>query len=174
MARALKKREKRESKLEVSSSKTGDLPLLGAYNFSSKQFDENSMHVLNFGLKFVVADKFKLEVQLENEIEKFARSIRLRAMFGDSRMDRNVEFYVANPTFQPPKANGDIEAFIKDIESAMKECFANEKEIVANIPSNMSKSQLTALSKLKKDKDIVIKPADKNLGLVHHGQIMVH
>jgi hypothetical protein len=47
----------------------------------------------------------------------------------------------------------------------MKGCFGNEKEIVANMPSNMSKSQQTALSKLKRDKDIVIKPADKNLGL---------
>jgi hypothetical protein len=47
----------------------------------------------------------------------------------------------------------------------MKGCFANEKDIVANMPNNMSKSQLSALSKLKKDKDIVIKPADKNLGL---------
>jgi hypothetical protein len=106
MARVAKKREKRESRLANSDSRTGELPLLGAYNFSSKQFDEDSMHVLNFGLKFVVANKFKSEVQLEDEVDKFARSIRLRAMFGESSKDRNVEFYVANPHSNPQKQMG--------------------------------------------------------------------
>jgi hypothetical protein len=81
-----------------------DLPILGAHNFSTKQFDDEALAVLNLGLKFVVAKKFKPAYRLEQELADFTRRVRLRSMFGDSK-DKPSDFYVPNPAYQPGLAD---------------------------------------------------------------------
>jgi hypothetical protein len=101
---------------------------------------------------------------LETELEHFARNIRLRAMFED-KQERNSPFYVPNPAYMPATACTEVEAFIQDVNTAMRDCFVHERKVVAQVPLNMTAEQESALKTLKEDNDIIIKPADKNLGL---------
>jgi len=75
---------------------TPQLPVIGAYNFSSKHFSSDTMALLNLGLKFVTSVKCKPAGQLDEELRVFTRNVRLRAQFGDGKQATgNMDFYVA-------------------------------------------------------------------------------
>jgi hypothetical protein len=84
---------------------------------------------------------------------------------GERESDNPGMFYVPNPAFQPGVADQHVEDFITDIKITVKSLFSQENGIVASLPGNMTKAQTVALKALKENNDIIIKPADKNLGL---------
>jgi hypothetical protein len=139
--------------------------MLGAYNFSSKEFSDEAMAVLNLGLKFVQSVKHKPADQLEQELASFARNLRLRAQFGEGKGMKDLAYRVRNPAFVPGVASGEVEDFIADVTNTVRKCFKHEHSAVRSMHSNMTMAQQRALQTLKRDRDIVIKPADKNMGL---------
>jgi hypothetical protein len=151
--------------LQQPRPQPGSLPVLGAYNFSSKEFSNEAMAVLNLGLKFVETVKHKPVEQLEAELASFTRNLRLRAQFGDGKSSVDLTYRVKNPAFVPCMASEGVEAFITDVKDTVRKCFQHEQQLVTGMQCNMSKAQQQVLSSLKRDKDIVIKPADKNMGL---------
>jgi uncharacterized protein with GYD domain len=58
------KKQERRQKEKTGHQKKTELPIMGAYNFSSKCFDEEAMAVLKFCLKFVVASKSMRETPM--------------------------------------------------------------------------------------------------------------
>jgi hypothetical protein len=51
------------------------------------------------------------------------------------------------------------------VKEGINVVFAHERNIVSHMPMNMTAAQTAAFKTLQEDKDIIIKPADKNLGL---------
>jgi len=124
------------------------------------------MAMLNLGLKFVPSVKCKPAGQLDEELRVFTRNVRLRAQFGDKKqVTKNMEFYVANPGFNPDQGSPVVENLLADIKDTVQKCFSYEQTTTRHLPGNMSYAQKKALQQLRQDKDIVIKPADKNMGL---------
>jgi hypothetical protein len=117
------------------------------------------------GLKFVSTHKGKPHDVLQCELAEFGRKVRLCAQFGSSITDTDaIKYRVKNSAFQPKTASADIEAFIADFENTVS-VFHSHEPATDHIPANMTKIQETAISRLQRDPSIVIKPADKNLGL---------
>ena len=122
--------------------------------------------LLNNGLKFVPTPKLLPRSQLQATIQRFQRSVRLRCQFQDvGPMDR---YKVPNPGFSPLPAPPVVEAFLSRVESAClarydivarREC-ARRREV-----NNLAPGQVEALRMLRQRSDIIIKPADKTLGL---------
>ena len=124
------------------------------------------MALLNLGLKFVATVKSKPAEQLDEELRVFCRNVRLRAQFGDTNpTDKDMRFYVANPSFNPDQGPPAVENLLTDIEGTIKRCFSHEHTTTKSMPENIPHAQKKALLQLRQDKDIVIKPADKNMGL---------
>jgi hypothetical protein len=84
--------------------------------------------------------------------------IRLRTHFKSDRP--TPKYYVANPQFQPKQLAPDIELKLDAIMSD----FINS--VHPQVRRNMSADVSKALSDLIKDPNIIVKPSDKNLGLV--------
>jgi hypothetical protein len=76
-----------------------------------------------------------------------------------------MRFYVANPSFNPDQGPQAVENLLTDIGDTIRRCFSHENSTTKSMPENIPHAQKKALLQLKQDKDIVIKPADKNMGL---------
>jgi hypothetical protein len=152
-------------------------PLLGAHNLSSKHFSLDALMLLNNGLKFIPTPKRITQEQLKASLDRFKRSVRLRCMFQDTgQFDK---YKLPNPAFVPDMAPPAVEAFLEKIEAtAMARLVIFNQQCVQK--PNLSYAQRQVLQSLKQQHDVIIKPADKNLGLTimpaqaYHEAVMSH
>lgn len=152
-------------------------PLLGAHNLSSRRFSIETLLLLNNGLKFVPTPRCATREQLMASLKRFKRSVRLRCMFQDTgQFDK---YKLPDPVFEPDLAPPVVEEYLQIIETAVLSRF----DIVSQQhkqQSNLSYAQRQALCDLRQQHDIVIKPADKNLGLTimpaddYHAAVLLH
>ena len=144
------------------------LPLIGAYNLSGVEFDEATLAVLNCGLKFIPTPACRSVSGASGEaVDSFSRNVRLRIQFQDAAdKPYNPQFYVPNPVYQPHAAPPDVEDFLVDIRNAVTLAYRAARSLPARNMPNLTAPQHAALSALRANRQIVIKPADKNLGMV--------
>jgi len=145
------------------------LPLRGAFNLSGKQFDRHTLAVLNCGLKFIPTPQAPTAAEeWQAALQRFVRSVRLRCQFGDSGRDWVPRYHVPNPAFQPAPAPAVVEAFLQELHTAVTLYYRQQQPRLCSRPppSNLTAPQRHALRALRADDSIIIKPADKNLGLV--------
>jgi hypothetical protein len=127
-----------------------------------------SKALLGLNLKFCLSNK-----TITNDISKtmlqLARSIRIQYYLmetgttNDSTYEKQI--YVKNTNWHPPPAPWAIEEKITDFEKALRQKHQSlvEKHQKINI-TNLTPIQAKAMRLLKNNKDIIIKPTDKNLG----------
>ncbi len=98
-----------------------------------------------------------------------ARSIRTKIYLKEANMlnnsDYNKQIYKKNLTWHPPPAPIQIEDKITEFEKALKKLQeSNYKRHKHCQISNLNPLQLSALRQLRQNKNVTIKPTDKNLG----------
>ncbi|GLJ59606.1 hypothetical protein SUGI_1515640 [Cryptomeria japonica] len=157
---------------------------LAIHNLSSRalSYDEKRVlgkRVLGLGMKFIPRPPSMTALQISEEYRAFARLFRLRSFFGPDSDDRvhspaaeialhfaggfSQKFRMPNPSWNPPSLNVDLEKILKIGERLL--CQQISSATFTNGPL-LPFRLLSALRNLRKDSTIIIKAADKNLGLV--------
>ena len=132
---------------------------LTCHNISSRTLSAPQKQVLGLGLNMVLQPKTESLTALQDSWSAFARAIRLRCQFGISPAPR---FRVSNPDFEPQAAPPEIEHVISDGCRSLQAASYVARPVFTR---SLSRVHLQALSELRRDKSLVVKPADKNLGL---------
>ena len=94
----------------------------------------------------------------------YVRSVRLRIMFGCQNSGRPFDrrYHIPNPGWQPRRASAAIEGELEHLEQSLH-------HMQATLPRhegfNCTREEREALHDLCHNADIIVKPADKNLGL---------
>jgi hypothetical protein len=140
------------------------LPLEGCHNLTAAGFDFATFCLLNKGLKFVPTPPPLAPGGLDPSMTRFARAVRLRCQFGGSSVA--PKHRLPNRAYEPEHASPEIEQFL----SALGPLVARRQQHVlshcaARFKPNLTRAEQLALAALRRRGDIVIKPADKNLGL---------
>lgn len=152
-------------------------PLLGAHNLSTKRFSLDALLLLNNGLRFVPTPKDLTRDQLMASLQRFKRSVRLRCMFQDTGQFN--KYKLPNPGFNPDLAPPVVEEFLQIIEDVALSRFDTVKGQPRQHP-NLSTAQRLVLHNLRQQHDVIVKPADKNLGLTvmptseYHAAVLSH
>lgn len=86
-------------------------------------------------------------------------------MFGPAPASK---YHILRPGFEPDDAPAPVEKFIADVDQAIMACYQHRATLLRMKPvhSNVSPVLAEAITRLKSLKDIIIKPADKNMGMV--------
>lgn len=138
------------------------------FNLTGNTLHPDEVSLLNKGLSFVPskpADCFVTKI----ELFKFFRNLRLKTYYKDttsSQIYNKQERGKFKPTstFCPPIVNPSLDTFCRLVERDVEQLFSNPHP--HNGMNNLTLSERQALDKLCKDKNIVVKPADKGGGLV--------
>jgi len=98
-----------------------------------------------------------------------ARNIRTKTYLKENNLLNNSEYlkqiYKKNLSWNPPPASSIIEEKITEFEKALKTLLQKvRKRHEMRRLSNLNHIQWSALQQLRHNKDIIIKPSDKNLG----------
>jgi hypothetical protein len=155
---------------------------MGIHNLSKKQLNINQIKLLSLGLKFIPS-KFTLsDSDILNACKDYTRSIRLFLQFGGNNDNIIPKFYIKNPNYIPKKAPFIFERFLFDIHNEIDNSLTKFKNNNLILSDNLKKQKnlfkfhiknksniyqkiFNQIDTLKNDKSIVIKPADKNLGI---------
>lgn len=130
---------------------------------------------LSRGGKFIITPGVPKTSLYKESWESYCRSVRLRLFFGN-RPQRPFDprYHVPNPSWQPPFSGDFIESNLKDLWSDIERREAESSSYwragKGASRSNTPKSELKALDELMKRYDVIVKPADKNLGLTLMGR----
>ena len=124
------------------------------------------LQLLNQGQKWIPTPCRDTRIcTIQQQTRRWYRNIRLRAMFGSTPASK---YHVPHPGFQPETAAPEVEQFIADVDEAIMACYQHKATLLRMRPihSNVSPVLAEAITHLKGLRDVIIKPADKNMGLV--------
>ena len=146
------------------------------HNISSVVLNPYELRLLGLGLGFALKPyRPPLESLTRECINKFIRKLKLHLQFGSSPFCPSP-FWTPNPTFIPDEPSSIMsKALLRFKASLLRLRYLDCKS-----RPNLSVTERKALLSLKERKDILIKPADKNLGPVcmdttwYHGQCLTH
>lgn len=133
----------------------------GVHNFSSTILSENQTLVLSLGLNFIFTPKNSTDSDILASFENYARKIRIAKFFSHPLDYTSSDFRVKSNTFVPPLAGKHLEAYLDIVLCKLK-------ERMIQIPYqhyNQSLGLTNTIQSLIDNINIVIKPADKNLGV---------
>jgi hypothetical protein len=127
-----------------------------------------SKELLGLNLKFCLASK-AVPDDINKTMIQLARSIRTRHFLIQNGVLNNTSYekqiYKKNLTWNPPPAPTLIEDKLVELEKALKKIQQKlERKNASRQLTNITPLQAKALASLQKNKNIVIKPTDKNLG----------
>lgn len=134
-------------------------------NLTEKTLDPATVNLLCRGLKFSPTPKSN-DVQLASDIRSFSRKLRLMEYFKDSDNESNSDSLFKNAsTFNPPRGRN------RSLDACTDHLFTVANSLIENDPQNAKKSNLRssereALNKLRSDKSVIIKNADKGGAVV--------
>ena len=154
------------------------------HNYSNLYLTQSHLNILDKGLSFVPIRSFTLEDRLQflTQFDSFSNTLRKIVISGNRKKDicsfsttpdtatsllhRDMKFLRRTSKEMPePHLTVNNAAIENCIEKTKMEIDKElEKEQKAKIASNISKKDWAAIKDLKK-KSLVIKPADKNLGI---------
>eukprot|EP01018_Ginkgo_biloba_P020649 Gb_11119 [translate_table: standard] len=137
---------------------------LAIHNLSSRVLSYYERKVLGLGLNFIPRPLSMNVDSILKEYRNFARMLRLRCYFGPEDEEKRINpFRVTNPYWRPPEAYSPLEDIIRFGEDTLREQIAKNPPLdKPSLPVKLGR----ALQSIRKDDSIIIKPADKNLGLV--------
>ena len=125
------------------------------------------MRLLSRGGKFIVTPRMpQLDLRREREqaFKDYVRSVRLRIMFSrlDSGRPFDRRYHIPNPAWQPSRASPAVEAQLEDLGQRLQQ---TQAALPRHEGFNCAREEREALDALCHDANIIVKPADKNLGL---------
>ena len=142
------------------------------FNLSSEHFTNEALDFLALGLNFIPVPKNPHPSTLLDSHDDFARRIRLRKHFMHQENNSNHTLQTLKrkcdykTNWEPPKAGQFLEQYIshsrKALESYIDHILSTYNHNQRDPQPNLSK----ALLQLKRNTNIIIKSADKNLGPV--------
>ncbi|XP_011407404.1 PREDICTED: uncharacterized protein LOC105314749 [Amphimedon queenslandica] len=153
------------------------------YNLSSYKLSQSQLNILNKGLSFSPSQPFNLQDHLSflNQYDAFSNSLRDLALTDNDRPQHTPDLSLNSVTqhlyremkflkgstqpHYPPYFTTNIASVENFIESTKIEIDKLLSKITSKQKENTSKQELKAIKSLKKS-NLVIKPADKNLGIV--------
>lgn len=150
---------------------------MAIHNLSSRPLSYNERKVLGFGLKFIPRPPPMAADQIKDEFRALGRKLRLSAFFGPE-CDTPApaagsllpfsgvfpfSFKSSNALWNPPKHNFELDGILRKGEQILlRQIQSSTFETRPLLPARL----LKALKTLRRDPSIIIKPADKNLGMV--------
>ena len=125
------------------------------------------MTMLSRGGKFIVTPRMphrELRQEREQAFKDYMRNVRLKIMFSrqDSGKPFDRRYHVPNPAWQPPRASRFVEAQLEDLGQRLRH---TQAALPRHEGFNCTREEREALNDLCHDANIIVKPADKNLGL---------
>lgn len=137
---------------------------------SSNLLPNGARELLGLNLNFCLASR-SLPTNINQTMLKLAYSIRTKHYLEENQIENETEYikqlYVKNRNWHPPPASNTIEEGITKFEKLLKQAHNSLQKMNLNKNlSNLTPLQSHALNSLKRNRDIVIKATDKNLGPV--------
>ena len=134
-------------------------------NLTKKTFSYYEFKLLNRNLNFIPnPGKYNTD-KLEEDKNKFIRSVLLKSFFGDENNDDNDPYRSlrqSNNQWLPKKVHHSVETYIEKFNKD----FADAQRVNANDRDNLSKEERRALGSLRNRDDIIITHADKGGAVV--------
>lgn len=148
----------------------------GVHNRSGKDIDPTVIRVLGKGLKFIPTPpptSYQTAMHsLDVAINSFIRNVKLWHHWLDSSGLELPYHHVRlrNSDFEPElDRDTTINEYIKEITTTIayeRERIVNSATTTMRKKSNLPRREVFALKQILADKEIILKPADKNLGIV--------
>lgn len=142
------------------------MPLLGAHTLSPEPLPLAALLLFNRGLRFTPTPPCITRQQLTAAFLRFERTVRLRCMFGGGKAPK---FRVRKPLYQPKEAEPVVERWLRRVQGGLMlryhQLTSGGGGVRRRAADNLCRTERAALAALKQRADLVIKPADKNLGL---------
>lgn len=151
-------------------------------NLASYELNCHELAILNKGLNFIYTNNYTDHTEENMElIDNFERKLQIKLFFDknaergnkiktqDGLLDNNdnkdnktkIENIKISTNWYPPNPNTAVNTFCNKLKYEIKHIYQKHK----NIP-NINKSELIALNKLRNNKEILLKAADKGGGIV--------
>ena len=145
-------------------------------NVSSHQLTENEASLLSMGLNFCPVPGPINEIKLFEELDNFARSLRIKEHFGSKEVEVGDEIssdsdpedacdniFVKKREWIPkPSKNVTLESLIDSVKSDI----LRTAKVNTDTIDNLTPEERTVLQNLRSNEDIIIKPADKGSAVV--------
>ena len=134
---------------------------------ASHAISRSLMYMLSRGGKFIITPRMPhqdLKAEREHAFKDYVRNVRLRIMFSreDSGGPFDCRYHIPNPAWQPRRASAFVEAQLEQLGESLQ-------HMQATLPRhegfNCTREEREALHNLCHDTNVIVKPADKNLGL---------
>jgi hypothetical protein len=137
------------------------------FTFGEIELNEAESIVLSLGLKFqphLSNENEAIHASITNSLNTFNRKLKLRLYFASNNKNESDIPLILNNKFIPDAENEDWFKLIDSYSENAMYLLRKSKPFSSTIPSEHKLIQQT-LAGLKQRTDIIIKPADKNLGL---------
>ena len=142
---------------------------LGVLNLSSRTLSLTERRVLGLGLKFVPVPSLppsSLPSPIITAVQQLHRSLAISSFYGDPLSSSGssasfTRFRVPNPNWYPPVT----EELQQILSSSLRDTLLMLRNPPFSWRRNLSAPLRAALFSLRDDHSIVIKPADKNVGI---------
>ena len=125
------------------------------------------MKVLSHGLKFIPTQKPLKFPHILDCLKEFRRKVYLQCFFQHDISDPNP-FRIKSDWEPPTPTNPNLVVYHNEIEFVILSLMTNQAITNTELlrPDNLTEEEWKALHELQKNKNIVIKPADKGGGIV--------
>ena len=127
------------------------------------------------GAKFIPTPRVTSVCDIGQAFDYFARSTHLRLYFGDTPMDKHTrQFRIPNPGWQLPpdvresEEHRNLAAHLARLKQQILSTYERAYEFASTsrkFRRNLTTSEVRVMRSLRTSRELVIKPADKNLGL---------
>jgi len=122
--------------------------------------------LLSKGLNYVPHTNKINHIQLNDDIKRFERTLQIHHFFSNKNSKNNFipkhqQAFSRNTSWWPTSLNSHITKFCQNLKDNTLQILQKPSKY-----NNLTKEEYSALTDLKKDKNIVIKKADKNAGIV--------
>ena len=129
-------------------------------NLSKRKLSDQEYILLAKGLKFIPTPMAKFaKHNLLRDFDEFSRILRCRYFYEQN--DTTVHPFRSKSGYQPPFTCHTLENYIN-----LTRLEISSMPVDKNIQPNLTNQEMSALSKLRKDPNIIIKKADKNSNCV--------
>ena len=121
--------------------------------------DEHAKDVLiNYGLKFTPVPASNL-IELRADIRKFCRKLKLKEFFAGKETHNDKSLVKPKSVFSPQRNRDAIPDTY--IDFLVKYPLEEKRDQLSRVPNNLNKNQWNGISKLKNNRNLVIKGSDK-------------
>lgn len=135
----------------------------GVHNRSQLSFSPEETHTLSLGLKFIPTPRQLEREDIKQSCFEFERFTRIRWMFQHSNKRKFIKkFHIPKPEFQPKIDEPKINQMLAKIRHRTLATFDHAKRLTK---PNLTLRKKQFLKTIRSLTSIVIKPADKNLGI---------